>query len=187
MHHSNASSLDMVHSLAQNASAFLLVEALPSSLWRKLLGMPTPTLQHATSPASCLPGPACCHKGTWQLCHSQTATQIWRAPPPQAAYFYVSCKGLHEHSDNEWSAPCWVMCKEQRNIDKIELLYSVYYCHDDRAFNFPLSTEGDDTVFIVSYGLHINFQNVLKLSCNEYFYPFVACNNIEVWWVLHII
>ena len=72
------------------------------------------------------------------------------------------------------------MCKEQRNIDKIEILYSVYYCHDDRAFNFPLSTEGDDTVFIVSCGLHINFQNALKLSCNEYFYPFVACNNIEV-------
>ena len=34
-------------------------------------------------------------------------------------------------------------------MDKMELLYSVYYCRDDRAFNFPLSTEGDDTVFIV--------------------------------------
>ena len=68
---------------------------------------------------------------------------------------------------------------EQRNIDKIELLYSVYYCHDDRAINFPLSTEGDDTVFIVSCGLHINFPNVLKLSCNDYFCPFVACDNIS--------
>ena len=57
----------------------------------KLLGMPSPTLQHATSSASCLPGPACCHQGTWQLCHSQTVTQIWRALPSQAAYFYVSC------------------------------------------------------------------------------------------------
>ena len=61
----------------------------------------------------------------------------------------------------------------------IELLYSVYYCHDDRPFNFPLSTEGDDTVFIVSFGLHINFPNVLKLSCNDYFCPFVACDNIS--------